>query len=191
MCQFKHRLIEFCTVKKHLWCHSAVPLEFCCIYSPFTWAFEEKKSSVTYLVFIHPLFISLVTCAIAIFWDNQQGNRNIDTSDLLHSDKFSQILNVCHNQSIFLTARVLTRETALIIYLFFPLCVGVWVDVYVCAGLCGSCGGWKKVLDLLELVLQSFGSPLPWMLGTRLQMVSYHSHQRVSDELILKISFFN
>lgn len=144
--------------------------------------------------------MTLVTCAITIFWDNHQGNRNLDTSVLLHSDKFSQILNVCHNQSIFLTVHILTRKAALIIYPFFPLRVGVWVDVYVCAGLCRSCGewkktcrscgGWKKMLDPLELALQSFGNPLPWMLGTGLQMVSYHSHQRINDELTLKTRFF-
>lgn len=156
MCQFKNCLIGFALSRSI--CDAILQLLWSSVVSIPCWL-GPLKVKCYILSYIHSLFITLVTCAITIFWDNHQGNRNIDTSDLRHSDKFSQILNVCHNQSIFLTACILTRKTALTIYLFFFLCVGVWVDVYVCAGLWGFCGRWKKVLDLLELASQSFGSP--------------------------------
>lgn len=126
MCQFKNCLIGFALSRSI--CDAILQLLWSSVVSIPCWLGLLKEKCYI-LSYIHSLFITLVTCAITIFWDNHQGNRNVDTSDLPHSDKFSQILNVCHNQSIFLTACILTRKTALTIYLFSFY---VWVYELMC-----------------------------------------------------------
>lgn len=56
----------------------------------FPWGLWRKKSLITYLVFIRPVFISLVTCAIIILSDNNQETEiyQVFAKESLCSDKF-------------------------------------------------------------------------------------------------------